>query len=80
MLSGVEKFSENVDVLYSCGRAKTGVFKYDDVMPRFQARSSAHKIRKRYVWTQIFLIRRKNLHYIENTQLRVDWVTVCSTK
>ena len=27
---------------------------YDDVMPRFKARSSAHTVRKRYVWTQIF--------------------------
>ena len=28
----VENF-ENGDVSYSCGRAKTEVFKYDDVMP-----------------------------------------------
>ena len=46
---------ENRDVSYSCGRAKTEVFKHDDVMPRFKARSSAHTIRKRHVWTQIFL-------------------------
>ena len=58
-LSRVESF-ENRDSSYSCGRAKTEVFKYDDVMHRFKARSSAHTIRKRYVWTQIFLIRRKN--------------------
>ena len=45
---------ENGDLSYSCGRAKTEVFKYDDVMPRFGARSSAHTIRKRYVWMQIF--------------------------
>ena len=45
---------ENEDVSYSRGRAKTEVFKYDDVMPRFLARSSAHAIRKRYVWTQTF--------------------------
>ena len=52
-LSRVASF-ENGDSLYSCGRAKTGAFKYDDAMPKFKARSSAHMIRKRYVWTQIF--------------------------
>ena len=50
----VESF-ENGDSSYSCGRAKTEVFKHDDIMPRFKARSSAHTIRKRHVWTQIFL-------------------------
>ena len=34
-LSRVETF-ENGDVSYSCGRAKTEVLKYDDVMPRFK--------------------------------------------
>ena len=53
MLSRVESF-ENGDSAYSCGGAKTEVFKYDDVMPWFKARSSAHTTRKRYVWTQIF--------------------------
>ena len=55
-LPTVESF-ENGDSSYSyaCGRLKTEVFKYHDVMPRFKARSSAHTIRKRYVWTQIFL-------------------------
>ena len=50
---------ENGDSSYSCGRAKTEVFKYDDVMPRLKARSSAHTIRKRYVWTHIFLSTKK---------------------
>ena len=59
-LSGVEIF-ENGDVSYSCGRAKTDVFKYDDIIPRFKARSSAHTIQKRYVWTQIFLITEENV-------------------
>ena len=33
--------SENGDSSYSCGRVKTKAFKYDDVMPKFKARSSA---------------------------------------
>ena len=33
-LSRVDTF-ENGDFSYSCGRAKTEVFKYDDIMPRF---------------------------------------------
>ena len=53
-LSRVEIF-ENGDSSYSCGRAKTEVLKYDEVMPRFKVCSSAHTIRKRYVCTQIFL-------------------------
>ena len=53
MLSRVEIF-ENGDLSYSCGRAKTEVFKYDDIMPRFKVRSSAHTNQKLYVWTQIF--------------------------
>ena len=52
--SRVEIF-ENGDLSYSCGRAKTEVFKYDDVMPRFEARSSARMVRKCFVWTLIFL-------------------------
>ena len=33
-------------------------------MPRFEARSSAHTIRKRYVWTQIFLnTEKENLRF-----------------
>ena len=40
-LSRVESF-ENGDSSYSCGRAKTEAFKYDDVMSRLKARSSAH--------------------------------------
>ena len=32
----------NGDSLYSCGWAKTEVFKYDNVMPRFNARSVPH--------------------------------------
>ena len=40
-LSRVETF-ENGNLSYLCGWAKTEVFKYDDVMPRFWARSSAH--------------------------------------
>ena len=63
---------ENGASSYSCGRAKTEVFKYDDVMPRFKARSSAHTIRKRYVWTQIFLNTEKKISVFENTRLRVD--------
>ena len=51
---------ENGDSSYSCERAKTEVFKYDDIMPRFKACSSAHMIQKCYVWMQIFLnVRRK---------------------
>ena len=45
---------ENGDVPYSCGRAKTEVFKQDEVIPRFRARFSAHTILKRFVWAQIF--------------------------
>ena len=85
-LSRVESF-ENGDSSYSCGRAKMEVFKYDDVIPRFKARSSAHTIRKRYVWTPIFLrfykYREKNLRFqkysdyvwmvkYDSTTLRVD--------
>ena len=46
-LSRVESF-EIGDVSYSCGRAKTEVFKYVDVIPRFKAWSIAHTIRKRF--------------------------------
>ena len=63
---------ENGDVSYSCGRAKTEVFKYDEVMPGFRARSSAHTIRKRFVWTQTFLYTEKKLSVFVNTLLRVD--------
>ena len=63
---------ENGDSSYSCGRAKTEVFKYDDVMSRFKARSSTHTIRKRYVWMQIFLNTEKKTSVFENTRLRVD--------
>ena len=70
-LSSVESF-ENGDSSHSCGRAKTEAFKYDDVMPRFKARSSAHTIRKRYVWTQIFLNTEKRTSVFENTRLRMD--------
>ena len=38
-LSRQESF-ENGDSLYSCGRAKTEVFKYDDVVPRFRTYDS----------------------------------------
>ena len=41
-------------------------------MPMFKARSSAHMIRKRFVWTQIFLNTEKNISVFENTRLRVD--------
>ena len=41
----------------------TEVFKYDDVIPSFKARSSAHTIRKRYVWTQIFFNTEKHLRF-----------------
>ena len=67
----VENF-KNGDSSYSCGRVKTEVFKCDDVMPRFKARSSAHAIRKRYVWTQSFLNTEKKTSVFENTLLRVD--------
>ena len=71
-LSRVESF-ENGDSSYSCGRAKMEVFKYDDIMLRFKGRSSAHTIRKRYMWTQIFFkIRRKKITVFENTRIRVD--------
>ena len=52
-LSWMESFEYDYSS-HSCGRAKTEIFKYDDVMPRFKARSSTHTIRKRYVSTQIF--------------------------
>ena len=48
------------------------VFKYDDVMPRFKARSSPHTIRKGYVWPQIFWKNAKKNTVFENTRLRVD--------
>ena len=70
-LSRVESF-ENGDSSYSCGRAKTEVFKYDDVMTTFKARSSAHTIRKRNVWTEIFLNTEEKISVFENTRLRVD--------
>ena len=34
--------------------------------------ASAHTIRKRYVWTQIFLNTEKKTFVFENTRLRVD--------
>ena len=77
MLSRVESF-ENGDSSYSCGGAKTEVFKYDDVMPWFKARSSAHTTRKRYVWTQIFLDTEEKISVFENTRVRVDG-TLAST-
>ena len=57
---------ENGDSSYSCGRAKTEVFKYD-VMPGFRTYNP-----KRYVWTQIFLNTKKKISVFENTRLRVD--------
>ena len=65
LLSRQEIF-ENGDLLYSCGRAKTEVFKYDDVMPRFHACSSAHTIQKRYVWTQIFFNTEEKVSVFKN--------------
>ena len=51
-----------------CGRAKTEVFKYDDVMPRFKAHSFVDTIRNRYVLTQIFLnTGEKNLRFRKYT-------------
>ena len=41
-------------------------------MPRFQACLSVHTIRKRYVWTQIFLSTEEKVSVCENTRLRVD--------
>ena len=69
-LSGVEIF-ENGDVLYSFGWAKTEVFKYDDVMPRILAGSSAHTTRK-YVRIQILLNTQKRISVFENTRLQID--------
>ena len=66
---------KNGDSSYTCGRAKTEVFKYDDVMPRFKARSSVHTIRNRYVLTQIFLNTEEKISVFENTRLRVDEAT-----
>ena len=65
--SRVEIF-ENGDLSYSCGRA----FKYDDVMPRFEARSSARMVRKCFVWTLIFFKHRGKSYVFENTWMRVD--------
>ena len=48
------------------------VFKYDDVMPWFKACFSAHTIRKRYLWTQIFLNAEKKISVFKNTRLRAD--------
>ena len=42
-ISRVEIF-EKGDLSYSYGLTKTEVFKYDNVMPKFKARSSAHTI------------------------------------
>ena len=47
---------------------KPEVFKYDDAMPRFYARSSAHTIRK----AQIYLNTEEKVSVFENTRLRVD--------
>ena len=41
-------------------------------MTRFKARSSAHTIRKRHVWTQNFLNTEKRISVFQNTRLRVD--------
>ena len=41
-------------------------------MPKFKACSSAHTIRKRYVWMQIFLNTKEKPSIFENTRLRVD--------
>ena len=72
----MERF-ENEDSSYSCGRARTEVFKYNDFdfMPRFKARSSAHMIRKRYVCTQVFFLDvETKISVFENARLRVDAV------
>ena len=61
-LSRVESF-ENGDSSHSCGWAKTETSKYDDVLPRF--RSSAHSIRKRCVWMQIFLNTEKKFQFLK---------------
>ena len=61
-LSRVKSF-ENGDSSYSCGRGKTEVSKYDDIITRFVARSSPHTIRKRCEWTQIFLNTKKTLRF-----------------
>ena len=52
---------------------KTEVFKYDDVMSRFKARSSAHTIRKRYTCgRRFFKYGEKKISLFKNTRLRVD--------
>ena len=73
-LSRVEIF-ENGNLSYSCARPNTEGFKYDDIMPRFQACSSTHTIRKRNEYGCFYSkIRRKKISVFENTQLRVDGV------
>ena len=62
----------NEDSLYSCGRPKTEVFKYDDVMLRFNTRSSAHTIRKGYMWSQIQFKYGEKISGFENTRLSVN--------
>ena len=66
-LSRVETF-ENGDLTYSSGRANTEVFNYDDIMPRFQARSSAQFRFER----RIFISIRRKVSVFENTRQRVD--------
>ena len=76
---------ENGDLLCECGRAKTEVFKYDDVLPKFQARYSPHTIRKRYVCpdTDFFLKTEKRISIFEHStgrcldgQIRFENVTL----
>ena len=44
----------------------------DDVISRFRACSSAHTIRKHYVWMQIFVNTEEKTSVFENTGLGVD--------
>ena len=61
---------ENGDSSFSCGRSKPEVFKYDNVMPRFKARSSAHTIRKRLgVDADFFKYGEKHLRFPKYTAM-----------
>ena len=72
-LSRVESF-ENGDSSYSCGRVKTEVFKYDDVMSRIKARCSLFRkydLKTLGVETDFFQCGGKKTSVFENTRLRV---------
>ena len=72
-LSRVESFG-NGDSLYLCGRAKTEVSKYDDVLPKFRARSLHIQLEDATNGRRSVLNTKKKypLFSKNNTRLRVD--------